>query len=63
MNSVISVIIEEAVWLSGVRALDLKPGDAEFKSPSDHQLDLFQGTYSLWFNSLAALVNSELVCL
>ena len=30
---------------------------------SDHQLDLFQCTNSLWFNSLAALVNSELVCL
>ena len=54
MNSVISVIIEEAVWLSGVRALGLKPGDAEFKSLSDHQLDLFHGTNSLCFNSLAA---------
>ena len=54
MNSVISVIIEEAVWLSGVRALGLKPGDSEFKSLSDHQLDLFHGTNSLCFNSLAA---------
>ena len=42
MNSVIIVIIKEAVWLSGVRALDLKPGDPEFKSLSEHQLDLFQ---------------------
>ena len=37
----------------GDMVLDLKSGNAEFKSHSDHQLD--------WFNSLAALVRRQLV--
>ena len=40
--------------------LDLKSGDPESKSRSDHQLDLFQVSPS--FNSSAALGHSELLC-
>ena len=41
-----------------VRVPGLKSGDPEFKSRSDHQLDLFH-----LLNSSAALVYSQLVCL
>ena len=42
-----------------VRAPDLKSGHPEFKS---HQLEFFQ-VVRAWFNSSAALVPSQLVCL
>ena len=42
-----------------VRAPDLRSGDPEFKSRSDHLLDLFEVVPS----SSAALVNSQLVSL
>ena len=45
-----------------VRASDLRSGDPEFGSRSDHKLDLFQ-VVSPWFNSSAALVHSQVVCL
>ena len=46
-----------------VRSFDLKSGDLEFKSSSDHYLDLSLASPS--FNSPAALaiVYSKLVCL
>ena len=44
-----------------VRAPDLQSGGSGFKSRSDHYLELF--LRSPWFNSSAALVNSQLVCL
>ena len=46
--------IWEAAWLSSL-ALDLKSGDPEFKSCSS--------LWSMVFNSLAALVRSQLLCL
>ena len=42
-----------------IRAPDLKSGDPEFKSRSDHQLDLFQVVPG----STAALVHTQLACL
>ena len=44
-----------------VRALALRSGDPGFKTRSDHSPNLFPS--SPWFNFLAALVNSQLVCL
>ena len=40
---------------------DLKSGGSRFKSCCDHLLELFLGGPK--FNSLAAFVNSQLVCL
>ena len=45
-------------WL---RHQTANPSDSEFKTISDHQMDLFQLTP--WFKSLAVLVHSQLVCL
>ena len=45
-----------------VRTLALRSGDPGFKTRSDHWLNLFDRG-SPWFNFLAALVNSQLVCL
>ena len=45
----------------GRRASDLKSGGPGFKSRSDRYLELFHGRPG--FNSLATLVNSQLVCL
>ena len=45
-----------------VRALALRSGDLGFKTRSDHSLNLID-LGSPWFNFLAALVNSQLVCL
>ena len=45
----------------GRRAPDLKSGGPGFKSRSDRYLELFHGRPG--FNSLATLVNSQLVCL
>ena len=44
-----------------VSALESQPGGPEFKSRSDHCLDLFLGSPE--FNSSATLVNSQLIYL
>ena len=54
---------KEAAWPSGrvVKASDLKSGDPEFGSRSDHQLDLFEVIPSSV--PRLRLLHSQLVCL
>ena len=52
------------IWRQRGRVVrDLKPGDPEFKSRSDHQLAGFVRGSPWFLNSSATLVRSQLVCL
>ena len=52
------------IWRQRGRVVrDLKPGDPEFKSRSDHQLAGFVRGSPWFLNSSATLVHSQLVCL